>query len=108
MYQYTAPSTVLLALRQRFQVAGSIRVKGPRMGTRFPTLLFRTVSMRTVSSESMRNMTYIKGDNINSWAKRQLDILNKKQQNNPDPNGAPNETWWTDFKHTFKDAFTFT
>src|SRR6266850_7713359 len=38
MYQYTAPSTVLLALRQRFQVAGSIRVKGPRMGTRFPTL----------------------------------------------------------------------
>src|SRR6267142_4901832 len=55
MYQYTAPFTILLALRQRFQVAGSIRVKGSRMGTRFPTLLFRTVSMCTVSSESVRN-----------------------------------------------------
>src|SRR6266850_7403809 len=55
MYQYTAPSTVLLALHQRFQVAGSIRVKGPRMGTRFPHSYIRTVSMRTVSSESVRN-----------------------------------------------------
>src|SRR6267142_2857446 len=48
MYEYTAPSTVLLALRQRFQVAGSIRVKGSRMGTRFPHSHIRTVSMHTV------------------------------------------------------------
>jgi len=60
MYQYTAPSTVLLALRQRFQVAGSIRVKGPRMGTRFPHSYIRTVSMRTISSESVRNKDRIK------------------------------------------------
>ena len=53
-------------------------------------------------------LTYIKGDNVNSWAKRQLDILNKKQQNNPDPSGAPSKTWWTDFKQAFKDTFTFT
>jgi len=53
-------------------------------------------------------LTYIKGDNVNSWAKRQLDILNEKQQNNPDPNGTPNKTWWTDFKRAVKDAFTFT
>jgi len=53
-------------------------------------------------------LTYIKGDNVNSWAKRQLDILNQKQQNNPDPNGTPNETWWTNFENAFKDAFTFT
>src|SRR6267142_2395406 len=45
---------------------------------------------------------------INSWAKRQLDILIQKQQNNPDPNGAPSETWWMDFEQAFKDAFTFT
>jgi len=38
-------------------------------------------------------LTYIKGDNVNSWAKRQLDILNEKQQNNPDPNGTPSKTW---------------
>jgi len=53
-------------------------------------------------------LTYIKGDNVNSWAKRQLDILIQKQQNNPDPNGTPSETWWTDFETAFKDAFTFT
>jgi len=53
-------------------------------------------------------LTYIKGDNVNSWAKRQLDILNTKQQNNLDPSGAPSETWWMDFECTFKDAFTFT
>ena len=53
-------------------------------------------------------LTYIKGDNINSWAKRQLDILNTKQQNNRDPSGAPSETWWTDFERAFKDTFTFT
>ena len=53
-------------------------------------------------------LTYIKGDNVNSWAKRQLDILIQKQQNNPDPNGTPSETWWTDFEMAFKDAFTFT
>jgi len=53
-------------------------------------------------------LTYIKGDNVNSWAKWQLDILIQKQQNNPDPNGTPSETWWTDFKTAFKDAFTFT
>src|SRR6266850_3088710 len=43
-----SPSTVLLALHQRFRVGGSIRVKGSRMGTRFPTLLYRTVSLRTI------------------------------------------------------------
>jgi len=53
-------------------------------------------------------LTYIKGDNVNSWAKRQLDILNNKQQNNPDPTGAPSETWWMDFEQAFKDTFTFT
>jgi len=29
-------------------------------------------------------LTYIKGNNVNSWAKRQLDILIQKQQNNPE------------------------
>src|SRR6266850_6518775 len=58
MYQYTAPSTVLLALRQRFQVAGSIRVKGSRMGTRFPHSHIHTMSMRTVFSESVRNTNH--------------------------------------------------
>jgi len=53
-------------------------------------------------------LTYIKGDNVNSWAKRQLDILIQKQQNNPDPNRTPSETWWTDFETAFKDTFTFT
>src|SRR6267142_5017104 len=53
-------------------------------------------------------LTYIKGNNVNSWAKQQLDILNQKQQNNPDPNRTPSKTWWTDFENTFKDAFTFT
>jgi len=37
-------------------------------------------------------LMYIKGDNVNSWAKWQLNILNQKQQNNPDPNGAPSKT----------------
>jgi len=36
-------------------------------------------------------LTYIKGDNINSWEKQQLNILNQKQQNNSDPNGTPSE-----------------
>src|SRR6266850_1622969 len=55
MYQYTAPSTVLLALRQRFRVGGSIRVKGPRMGTRFPTLPYPYSEYAYRSSESVRN-----------------------------------------------------
>src|SRR5882672_4494936 len=33
-------------------------------------------------------LTYIKGDNVNSWAKQQLDLLIQKQQNNPDPTSA--------------------
>src|SRR6267142_2132175 len=48
MYQYTAPSTVLLALCQRFQVAGSIRVKGFKNGNPLSHSHICTVSMRTV------------------------------------------------------------
>src|SRR6267142_5796604 len=55
MYKYTAPSTVLLALRQRFRVGGSIRVKGSRMGTRFPTLPYPYSEHAYRSSESVRN-----------------------------------------------------
>jgi hypothetical protein len=53
-------------------------------------------------------LTFIKGDNVNSWAKHQLKILNRSQENNPDPTGKPDEDWWDDFEQNFKDGFTFT
>jgi hypothetical protein len=53
-------------------------------------------------------LTFIKGDNVNSWAKHQLKILNQSQENNPDPTGKPDEDWWDTFEQNFKNAFTFT
>src|SRR6266850_1204777 len=50
-----SPSTVLLALHQRFRVGGSIRVKGSRMGTCFPTLPYPYSEHAYRSSESVRN-----------------------------------------------------
>jgi Retrotransposon gag protein len=53
-------------------------------------------------------LTFIKGENVNSWAKHQLKILNQSQENNPDPTGKPDEDWWDTFEQNFKNAFTFT
>jgi Retrotransposon gag protein len=53
-------------------------------------------------------LTFIKGDNVNSWAKHQLKILNRSQENNLNPARKPDEDWWDTFEQNFKDAFTFT
>jgi Retrotransposon gag protein len=53
-------------------------------------------------------LTFIKGENVNSWAKHQLKILNQNQENNLDSTGKPDENWWDEFKQNFKDVFTFT
>jgi Retrotransposon gag protein len=53
-------------------------------------------------------LTFIKGDNVNSWAKHQLKILNRSQENNPDPTRKPDEDWWDDFEQNFKNVFIFT
>ena len=51
-------------------------------------------------------LTYIKGENVNNWAKHQLiKLLNKEQHS---LRGLPSEEWWEDFVQDFKDAFTFT
>ena len=51
-------------------------------------------------------LTYIKGENINNWAKHQLiKLLNKEQCS---LRGLPSKEWWEDFIQDFKDAFTFT
>jgi hypothetical protein len=53
-------------------------------------------------------LMFIKGENVNSWVKHQLKILNCSQENNPDPTGKPDEDWWDEFEQNFKNAFTFT
>jgi hypothetical protein len=53
-------------------------------------------------------LTFIKGDNVNSWTKHQLKILNWSQKNNSDPTGRPDEDWWDEFEQHFKNTFTFT
>src|SRR6267142_355990 len=61
MYKYTAPSTVLLALRQRFRVGGSIRVKGSKTGTHFLTLPYPYSEHAYRSSESVHNTHKLEG-----------------------------------------------
>src|SRR6267142_6032946 len=56
MYWYTALSTVFIVLCQRYQVGRSIRVKGSRMGTCFPTLPYLYSKHVYHSSESVCNM----------------------------------------------------
>ena len=46
--------------------------------------------------------------NVNSWAKHQLELLNRNQENNPDPMGAPDKDWWDEFEQNFKEVFMFT
>jgi Ty3 transposon capsid-like protein len=64
--------------------------------------------MRDPYTRTALILTFIKGDNVNSWAKHQLKILNQNQENNPDPTGKPDEDWWDTFEQNFKNAFTFT
>ena len=64
--------------------------------------------MRDPYTHTALILTFIKGDNVNSWAKHQLKILNQNQENNPDPTGKPDEDWWDTFEQNFKNAFTFT
>jgi hypothetical protein len=63
--------------------------------------------MRDPYTRTALILTFIKGDNVNSWAKHQLKILNQNQENNPDPTGKPDEDWWDTFEQNFKNAFTF-
>jgi hypothetical protein len=53
-------------------------------------------------------LTFIEGENMNSWAKHQLKVLNWNQENNLDPTERPDEDWWNKFEQNFKNVFTFT
>ena len=51
-------------------------------------------------------LTYIKGENVDNWAKHQLiKLLNKERRS---LGGLPSEEWWEDFIQDFRDRFTFT
>jgi hypothetical protein len=48
-------------------------------------------------------LTFIKGEDVNSWANHQLKLLDEKITNEK----ANVESLWQDFEKAFKDSYTF-